>query len=236
MISTKIFNSKIDPPEQCKVDLFKDGDEFNTSNSNLLQDEDDLEKKYLNKKEEDSYSIGTKLQNASFNYYTIVANIFMTRYLIAGDKTGTSDPFVTLRVFNEIKKTSTKKKCVNGIWNESLYFDNVYFDINNQSTWPVMLLSVMDEDLVGDDLLGYCYIWLSDCSYKLNSTEKILPKWTQLYLEKSNRAQGQILISFYILDSEHRNDIYNLNIQPETIPFTVYRHLMSSRPHTIRII
>jgi superfamily I DNA and/or RNA helicase len=84
-----------------------------------------------------------------------------------------------------------------------------------------MLLSVMDEDLVGNDLLGYCYIWLSDCSYKLNSTEKILPKWTQLYLEKSNRAQGQILISFYILDSEHRNDIYNLNIQPETIPFTV---------------
>ena len=222
-IRIKIFNSKIDPPEQCKVDSFKDGDEFNTSNPNLLQDEDDddLEKKFLHKKDEDSYSIGTKLQNASFNYYTIVANIFMTRYLVAGDKTGTSDPFVTLRVFNESKKTSTKKKCVNGIWNESLYFDNVYFDINNQSTWPVMLLSVMDEDLVGDDLLGYCYIWLSDCSYRFNSTEKILPQWTQLYLEKSNRAQGQILISFYILDSEHRNSIYNLNIQPETIPYTV---------------
>ena len=38
----------------------------------------------------------------------------------------------------------------------------IFFDINNQSSWPVMLVTIMDEDISNDDLLGYTYVWLSD--------------------------------------------------------------------------
>ncbi len=42
-----------------------------------------------------------------------------------------------------------------------------------------------------------------------------------LYLEKSNKPQGQILLSFYIFDEENKKDAYLLDIIPETIPYTV---------------
>ena len=70
------------------------------------EDDDDLEKNFYYKKKKIHIHL-EQIKNTSFNYYTIVVNIF-----------------------------------INKIWNESLYFDNVYFDINNQSTLPLILLSV----------------------------------------------------------------------------------------------
>ena len=132
-----------------------------------------------------------------------------------------SDPYCVVRILDKEMKTSVKSNCSNGIWNQSLTFSEISFDINNQSSWPVMLVTIMDEDISNDDLLGYTYVWLSDSAYLINDTENLRPKWHQLYLEKSNKAQGQILLSFYIFDEEHKKDAYSLDIIPETIPYTV---------------
>lgn len=132
------------------------------------------------------------------NYY-IVANIYMSRYLISGDSSGTSDPFVKLQCIDKEQETAVKYETVNGIWNESLYFEGIELDIKNKSTWPIFLLKVLDKDkLSKDDLLGYSYVWLSDSNYAINSKELVKPKWQQLLLPESNRPQGEILISFYI--------------------------------------
>ena len=72
----------------------------------------------------------------------------------------------------------------------SWIFNEIFFDINNQSSWPVMLVTIMDEDISNDDLLRYTYVWLSDSAYLINNNENLRPKWYQLYLEKSNKAQG----------------------------------------------
>jgi hypothetical protein len=77
----------------------------------------------------------------------------------------------------------------------------------------------MDKDYTSSDMLGYSYIWLSDTNYSYNSPKKIKPKWEQLYLKKSNRAQGQILLSFYIFDNEHREELRRIQIEPETVEF-----------------
>ena len=53
-----------------------------------------------------------------------------------------------------------------------------------------MLVTIMDEDISNDDLLGYTYVWLSDSAYLINNTENLRPKRHQLYLEKSNKVQG----------------------------------------------
>ena len=84
-----------------------------------------------------------------------------------------------------------------------------------------MLVTIMDEDISNDELLGYTYVWLSDSAYLINNTENLRPKRHQLYLEKSNKAQGQILLSFYIFDEENKKDAYSLDIIPKTIPYTV---------------
>ena len=71
-----------------------------------------------------------------------------------------------------------------------------------------MLVTIMDKDISNDDLLGYTYVWLSDSVYLIKDTENLRPKRHQLYLEKSNKGQCQILLSFYIFDEEHKKDAY----------------------------
>ena len=80
-----------------------------------------------------------------------------------------SDPYCVVRNLDKEIKTSVKSNCSNGIWNQSLIFNEISFDINNQSSWPVMLVIIMDEDISNDDLLGYIYVWLSDSVYLINN-------------------------------------------------------------------
>ena len=77
------------------------------------------------------------------------------------------------------KGTAVRKKCVNGIWNEKLIFDTVQFNYKDQSTWPVMLLTVMDKDNLSSDMLGYSYLWIQDANYTFNSPKKIKLRYEQ---------------------------------------------------------
>ena len=236
----KLFNRTLDPKEKCDVSAFKDGDEYGGGNVNAgihsilaggggqvggYEDDDDLENMLKPKNnnvieikgEED---LGNQ-DKGEFKYYTIVVCVYMTRYLVAGDSSGLSDPYCQISINGEKRETSVKQKCVNGIWNEKLIFDTVSFNYKEQATWPVMFVTVMDKDYSSSEMLGYTYLWLIDTNYSYNSVKKTKPKWEQLYLKKSNRAQGQILLSFFILDSEHRSEINKIQIEPETVPFNV---------------
>ena len=230
-IKAKLFNSKTDPKEKCDTSAFKNGDEFgiNKQNIELAQmltggqnmrgsyfESDDLENLVDENNQE---KIPEEVPETSkFKYYTIVACVYMTRYLVAGDSNGMSDPYCVININGETKSTSVRSKCVNGIWNEKLVFDTCSFAYGVKSTWPVMLVTVMDKDYASSDMLGYSYLWLEDTSFEFNykGKEPIKPKWEQLYLKKSNKEQGQILLSFYIYDQEHRDDYKKLNIEPET--------------------
>jgi hypothetical protein len=164
--------------------------------------------------------------------YMIVANIHMSRYLISGDGDGTSDPYIKLSIGEIEKKTSVKYDTINCIWNESLIFENVKLDINDKSTWPIMFLQVMDKDHVVDDMLAYNYVWLSDSSYAVDELPKLLPKWQQLHLPVSNRPQGQLLCSFYIINTK-RTDLLNivqhLDITPESVLYSFEINVLGLR-------
>ena len=235
-VKIKLFNKELDPKESWDISAFKDGDEYGASKVNTgidsilmggsqtndFNEDEDLENMlHEDKKEEvkpeDEEAI--KLEVGEFKYYTVVACVYMTRYLIAGDSNGLSDPYCEISINGETRKTNVRNKCVNGIWNEKLVFDTVSFNYKEIATWPVMLLTVMDKDYSSSDMLGYSYLWLNDANYSYNSAKSIKPKWEQLYLKKSNRAQGQILISFYIFDNEHRDQLKNIKITPETTEF-----------------
>ena len=153
--------------------------------------------------------------------YTIVAVVYMSKGLVAAESNGTSDPFVTLTYGNQTKKTSVKNNTMNGVWNELLEFRDVPMNMEDQTTWPVFLLNVYDYNKILSDIpLGYNYLWLSNTHYGFNQFDLINPKWHNLFLPKSNKKQGQILMSFYIFDQSIQKSgdelLKLINYKPKT--------------------
>ena len=235
----KLFNRAINSGPETDLSLFKDGDEekvdllgINTAlmggeNQNFGEDED-LEN-ILNNNQKTDININLPGNEGDVNNmdiaqdYKIVACVYMSRYLIAGDSNGMSDPYTEITIAGETHRTTTRKKCINGIWNEKLVFSS-RFVFNDYATWPLILVKVIDEDSESNEkkneMLGYTFIFLNEKT-SFNSSRKVKPKWEQLYLDKSNLPRGQILIAFYIFDSVHLGEINNINIEPETIEYNV---------------
>ena len=110
--------------------------------------------------------------NPNAKSYMIVGIVYMSKGLIAADSNGTSDPFVTLSLGNKTLKTSIRMATINGIWNETLVFENVLLDIKDSSTWPIFLLTVIDYNRITSNVpIGYNYVMLCDAAYSLNSKE-----------------------------------------------------------------
>ena len=241
-IRMKLFNRALNSGPDTDLSLFKDGDEEKTDLmgiSNALMgggneafgDDDDLENILNNNINNQNNDIGFSLpgNEADVNDldkaqdYKIVACVYMSRYLVAGDSTGLSDPYADITISGESHRTTTRKKCINGIWNEKLIFSS-RFIYNDRATWPLILVKIMDEDSETNEskneMLGYTFIFLSE-KISFNSSRKVRPKWEQLYLDKSNLPRGQVLISFYIFDSAHVDEIKNIEIEPETIEYNV---------------
>ena len=157
-----------------------------------------------------------QIDNTSYKYYTVVAVVYMSKGLVAAESDGTSDPFVTLTYGGDKLSTSVKNNTMNGIWNEKLVFKNVYMDIKDYKSWPIFLLSVFDYNKIKSNVpLGYNYVWLCNGAYAINNTKINEPKWHHLFLPKSNKQQGEILLSFYIFDSENSQLINNIDNTPE---------------------
>ena len=139
--------------------------------------------------------------SSKMQLYTIVAIIYMSKGLVAAESNGTSDPYVSLTLGDKELTTTYKNNTMNGVWNEPLEFKQVYMDINDQRTWPVFSLNVFDHNkLLPEMPLGYNYLWLCNTHFCVNRFEVIKPKWHDLFLPKSNKKQGRILMSFYIFD------------------------------------
>ena len=199
-------------------------------------EEDDLEDLLNENKKE---PLPQEINNASeAKFYTIAAVVYMSKGLVAAESDGTSDPFVTLSYGSYKLQTSVKNNTMNGIWNELLIFNDVLFNLGDSATWPIFLLNVFDYNKIKSNVpLGYNYVLLNSAAYALNPhlyTEEELkdktkkksglqPKWHNLFLPKSNKQQGQILLSFYIFekgkyspnDFDKKNLIKSLNFIPE---------------------
>ena len=57
-------------------------------------------------------NINTSKNNIQCKFYRIVACVYMTRYLIAGDSNGLSDPYCRITINGETRETSIKNKMI----------------------------------------------------------------------------------------------------------------------------
>ena len=204
----------------------EDSDDLDAMMAKKKKAKEEAAKKEADKKKEVSANTNVAVNNNKVNNlakgHTIVANVFMSKEFIAGDTDGTSDPYVEVTLNGTTLATSIKNDQVNAVWNESLVFTGIEFDIDDISTWPILFFKVLDKDPFGSDDLGYQYVWLSTSEYQVNNLSKFLPRWHQFLLCLSDRPQGKLLISFYILDYTHPEfasnsaKLANLDISPET--------------------
>lgn len=160
----------------------------------------DYKKKYEKKKNKIATKVGLKKS------HTVICNVFMSKEFVSGDSGGTSDLYVKVGIHEQTRQTTVKYDLVNAVWNESLIFPALIFDKEDKSKWPIAYITVHDKDPLQDDLLGYSYVWLCNSSHQFNSLEKLTPKWHQFNLPTSNRPQGQLLMSFFILDDDNKQN------------------------------
>jgi len=177
-----------------EIDLIPKENEFLKGGKNFMR------LKTLN----DMYFDNDDSSKQNLKSYTIVAIVYMSKGLISAESSGTSDPFVRLTLDQTELSTTVKNNTMNGVWNEKLEFNNILMDFDDKSTWPIFLLNVFDYNQIKSNVpLGYNYVWLCNAGYALNDINLCTPKWHNLFLPKSNKKQGQILLSFYIFDENH---------------------------------
>ena len=201
---------------------------LNLIQNNIEEEVDDLEN-LLDDNKPSNPLPQEQFQQSESKFYKIAVIVYMSKGLVAAESDGTSDPFVQLTFGAEKLQTTVKNNTMNGIWNELLLFSDVMMDLNDKATWPIFLLSVFDYNKIKSNVpLGYNYVWLSSSAYSLNeqlltipgeekmtkeqlqkelekAKEKLpmlQPKWHNLFLPKSNKQQGQILLSFYLFERE----------------------------------
>jgi hypothetical protein len=203
---------------KCKICFYHSVNEINSipKESDFLSGGRNFTKlQTMNNQLSSSYTYDESQSN--LREYTIIVVVYMSKGLVAAESNGTSDPFITLTLDGKTLSTSVKNNTMNGVWNEKLEFEKVSMDFNDISTWPIFMLNVYDYNQIKSNVaLGYNYVWLCNAGYTVNDTKLCMPKWHNLFLPKSNKKQGQILLSFYIFDVVNLEKKGNIEYIPET--------------------
>ena len=161
---------------------------------------------------------------------TIIAVVYMSKELVAAESNGKSDPYVQFKFDDRTLQTTVKDNTMNGIWNEKLVFNDVRIDLDDIATWPIFQVTVYDYNKgTNDKPLGYNYLWLCNAAYTMNDIEGREPKWHKLFLPKSNKQQGRLLLSFYMFDEEHKDLIPQVNITQKVALYSFELNILGLR-------
>lgn len=111
----------------------------------------------------------------------LIVRVYKAEGLASADMNGKSDPFIKMKLVNQIHRTSTQYRTLNPVWNEMFHFD--VLDIHNQLDFIFY-----DEDRHGEDFLGRIVIPLLSIKNK-----KMI--WYRLKDKKlQNSAKGRVLL------------------------------------------
>lgn len=132
----------------------------NAASGDLSTDEDEDEKEFRLERIKDKSPEEIEEMNKSHKRcYTVMFNIFQTKDLMIVDSKGTNDPYVEISYAGKKVKSKKKEDLVNSVFNEAITFQDVAFDMNDVTSYPVFLLKVFDKnDVFSNKLIGFRYI------------------------------------------------------------------------------
>lgn len=130
----------------------------------------------------------------------LICNLYQCKNLPAADPTGLADPYV--KILCGASECSTdrnaKEGILNPIWYESF---SMNVSIGSIDTAPPIIVQVWDYDAgSNDDIMGICTINMASIAVNPESCPR--PEWHKLSLGSDETQEGEILVSFMIVDSK----------------------------------
>lgn len=133
----------------------------------------------------------------------------------AADDNGQSDPFIRVWDTTEIeKKTSVIEDNNNPLFYETL---ELIMEVTDMTEVPPFILDIYDKDTLSNDFIARAIIPFKDAS--TNSGEiPSRPKWHKCRMTPSSPEQGEVLVSFSIVDFD-----FNFSKIPQKVDLAVKR-------------
>ncbi|KAH6565800.1 hypothetical protein BASA61_010300 [Batrachochytrium salamandrivorans] len=135
---------------------------------------------------------------------TLKCKVLCARNLLAKDRSGTSDPYVVVKLGDQLQKTPVISRSLNPVWNTEMVFT-----ITPAHVQASLQFTVWDKDFIGRDFLGQLSIPINTMINFIGSYDdpNNTGMWHILNPRKSNEAvKGDIMIRIGI-DGELDDDI-----------------------------
>ena len=136
--------------------------------------------------------------------YRVLVNLIQARNLPPADDNGLIDPFIVIRFCGLKAKTEIKYKT-----RDPMYFSTHVFDVELPTLidyCPDVILQVHDYDGIGSsEFVGQADVHLQGQSFCSvddveNGSLKLKPKWVKIMTELGDRSEGEVLVSFQIIE------------------------------------
>ncbi|MCO5559155.1 hypothetical protein L7F22_012748 [Adiantum nelumboides] len=154
---------------------------------------------------EDVGSFDVKTTNPKLNYERVTHDLVLpieylyvkvvkARDLAAKDISGSSDPYVEVKVGNTKARTDVKLKTLKPEWNCVFAFDR------KANLAQAVEISCWDKDTVtADDFLGYVAFDMADVPTRRPPDSPLAPQWYRLEARKEEkRAKGEIMLAIWL--------------------------------------
>ena len=145
-----------------------------------------------------------KLVYPAVESYELRTFLFCARDLPAADKTGTSDPFVILRVCGQKVESAIKKKTNNPNWNE-VHSKTIELPRDNKKLSPNLFFNVFDWDQLGSNtLMGRAIIAVHEIPIYSGSNLEILtdPEILTLPVRSGQKDVGKLMVGLALIPSK----------------------------------
>lgn len=152
---------------------------------------EDYDKKFWETKIDYSQKFTNKL---------LVCNLYQCRNLPSADVTGLADPYVKVLCGSSdfLTDKQAKEGILNPVWYESRSMQVL---VGPKEISPPVIVQVWDYDGgSSDEIMGYCTIDMS--TIPLNPPDAPRPAWHKLSLGTKDSEEGEILLSFMLVDVE----------------------------------
>ncbi|KAH7442809.1 hypothetical protein KP509_02G003400 [Ceratopteris richardii] len=123
----------------------------------------------------------------------LYVKVVKARNLAAKDITGSSDPYVLVKVGNLSAKTRVIDKSLNPEWNQVFAFGKDKFQA------PLVELTIKDKDTLKDDFIGFFAFEIAEVPTRVPPDSPLAPQWYRLEGKKGaqNVNLGEIMVSVW---------------------------------------
>eukprot|EP00249_Psilotum_nudum_P024003 c29055_g1_i2 orf=951-3830(+) len=123
----------------------------------------------------------------------LFVRVVKARDLAAKDVTGSSDPYVELKVGSKKAQTRVVSRSLNPEWNQVFAFDLETFNAG------FLEIDCWDKDVVKDDFLGHVSFEIAEIPSRKPPDSPLAPTWYKLEPKKNEkRVKGEIMLAVWI--------------------------------------